>query len=662
MKEMMLFLLLLLTVPVAAQSDWHEALREWLTAEDVEESYGEELLEQLEERAQTPINLNQTCREELEELPFLTAQQVEELTEYLDHYKPMRSLSELQMVKGLDYHTRRLLQCFVVAGEERKSSVWPKAADLLKYGQHRMTATGKIPFYERQGDRNGYLGYKYRHDLRYQYTFGNRIKAGITAAQDAGEPFFTNKNSMGYDQYNYYVQLRDFGRLEELNLGHYRVQMGMGLVMNTSFHLGKLTTLQTMGRGLHTLSAHSSRSASNHLQGIAATVRLAKQWRVMAFASYQAIDATLNDDGTARTLLYSGYHRTLTEIEKKHNTYETDLGASIGWHQGTLHINANAVYTRYDRSLQPMQNALYHTYSAQGNSFLNMSLDYGWNNHRWAFSGETALNKKGAVALIHTVNCRVTDQLSLMLLHRYYDKRYTAQHANSFREGSSIQNEHGIYLGATWQPLRSWFVQGYVDYAHFSWPRYQVSASSDAFDALLSARYSRKRWTWNMRYRMHIRQRDNDTKKLIVNQRSHRLRIAVDWTTTSTLTLRTQGDGVVVSEQGTNSRGIMIGQQARWQQRWLKVAATVAWFHSDDYDSRLYQYEPSTQYDFSFPAYYGHGIRYSLMMQADIGKHLALATKLGVTNYFDRSVIGTGLQQIDQSSMADLLIQLNVKL
>ena len=662
MKEMMLFLLLLLTVPVAAQSDWHEALREWLTAEDVEESYGEELLEQLEERAQTPINLNQTCREELEELPFLTAQQVEELTEYLDHYKPMRSLSELQMVKGLDYHTRRLLQCFVVAGEERKSSVWPKAADLLKYGQHRMTATGKIPFYERQGDRNGYMGYKYRHDLRYQYTFGNRIKAGITAAQDAGEPFFTNKNSMGYDQYNYYVQLRDFGRLEELNLGHYRVQMGMGLVMNTSFHLGKLTTLQTMGRGLHTLSAHSSRSASNHLQGIATTVRLAKQWRVMAFASYQAIDATLNDDGTARTLLYSGYHRTPTEIEKKHNTYETDLGASIGWHQGTLHINANAVYTRYDRSLQPMQNALYHTYSAQGNSFLNMSLDYGWNNHRWAFSGETALNKKGAVALIHTANCRVTDQLSLMLLHRYYDKRYTAQHANSFREGSSIQNEHGIYLGATWQPLRSWFVQGYVDYAHFSWPRYQVSASSDAFDVLLAARYSRKRWTWNMRYRMHIRQHDNDTKKLIVNQTSHRLRIAVDWTATSTLTLRTQGDGVVVSEQGTNSRGIMIGQQARWQQRWLKVAATVAWFHSDDYDSRLYQYEPSTQYDFSFPAYYGHGIRYSLMMQADIGKHLALATKLGVTNYFDRSVIGTGLQQIDQSSMADLLIQLNVKL
>ena len=662
MKQLLILCLLLSTQLVAAQSSWQEALREWLTAEDMEESYAEELLEQLEERAQTPINLNQTSREELEALPFLTAQQVEDIMEYLDRYKPVRSLGELQMIKGLDYHTRRLLQHFVVAGEERKPSVWPTMDDLLKRGHHRITATGKIPFYERRGDRNGYLGYKYRHDLRYQYTLGNCIKAGITAAQDAGEPFFTNKNSWGYDQYNYYVQLRDFGRLEELNLGHYRVQMGLGLVMNTNFRLGKLAMLQTMGRSMHTLSAHSSRSVGDHLQGIAATVRFAKQWRVTAFASYQTIDATLNNNGSARTLLYSGYHRTPTEMEKKHNTGEADLGASIGWKQGTLHINANAVYTHYDRPLQPQQNALYRTYAAQGNDFLNMSLDYGWNNHRWAFSGETALNKKGAVALIHTANCKVTDQLSLMLLHRYYDKRYTAQHANSFREGSSIQNEHGIYLGATWQPSRSLYLQGYADYAHFSWPRYQVSAISDAFDALLATRYSRKRWTWNLRYRMHIRQHDDDTKKLIVNQTGHRLRMAIDWSAASTLTLRTQGDGVVVSEQDSNSRGVMVGQQVRWQQRWLKVTGTLAWFHSDDYDSRLYQYEPSMQYDFSFPAYYGHGIRYSLMAQADIGRHLALTTKLGVTNYFDRSVIGTGQQQIDQSSMADLLVQLSIKL
>ena len=661
MRQLVFYILLLFAMPAVAQNDWQEALREWLTAEDLEEGYGEELMEQLEELVSEPINLNQTSPEELEALPFLTVQQVEGLMEYLAHYRPIRSLSELQMVGALDYHTRRLLQYFVVVGEERQPSVWPTMNDLLKNGKHLFTATGKVPFYEREGDRNGYLGYKYRHDIRYQYTLGRRIKAGITAAQDAGEPFFSDNNRWGYDQYNYYVQLRDFGRLEELNVGHYRVQIGMGLVMNTRFQMGKLATLQTMGRGQHTLSAHSSRSAANHLQGLAATVRLSSKWRMTVFASHQAIDATLNNDGSARTLLYSGYHRTPAELEKKHNTQETDLGGSIGWQQGTLHIHANAVYTHYDRPLQPLQNALYRTYAAQGNDFLNTSLDYGWNNRRWSFSGETALNRRGALATIHTVSARLSNQFSLMLLHRYYDKRYTAQHANSFREGSGIQNEHGIYLGGNWQPSRSWLVQGYADYAHFSWPRYQVSTESDAFDALLSAQYTKKRWTWNMRYRMHVKQHDNDSKTFIINQTSHRLRMMVDWTASETLTLRTQGDGVVVSEVGNNSRGMMLSQQARWQKRWLKVTGSLAWFRSDDYDSRLYQYEPSTQYDFSFPAYYGHGIRYALMAQATIGAHLSLATKLGITNYFDRTTIGTGLQQINHSSQTDLLVQVGYK-
>jgi hypothetical protein len=87
--------------------------------------------------------------------------------------------------------------------------------------------------------------------------------------------------------------------------------MGLGLVMNTRFQLGKLATLQTMGRSQHALSAHSSRSANSHLHGLAATVRLSRHWRVTAFASHQAIDATLNDNGSSRTLLYSG--STITE-------------------------------------------------------------------------------------------------------------------------------------------------------------------------------------------------------------------------------------------------------------------------------------------------------------------------------------------------------------
>ena len=637
-------------------TDWQEALRQWMTAEDVEDGYGEETMELLAEQAEAKINLNRTTREELEQLPFLTAQQVEGIVEYLYRYGPIRSTAELQMITALDYETRRLLLHFVYVGEGESKSPWPTLSDVARYGKQTLMATGKIPFYDRKGDRNGYLGYKYRHDVRYQFTYHDRIKFGLTGAQDAGEPFFSGRNKTGYDHYSYYFQLRKMGRLEELNIGMYRVQLGMGLVMNTSFGLGKLATLQSLGRSTHALTAHSSRSQADYFQGAAATVRLNDHWRVTAFASYRKTDGTLNDDSTLRTLLTDGYHRTPTEMGKKNNTKEVDAGISIGWRRGTLHVNGNMVYTHFDQRLVPLKTPEYRHYAAEGNDFANMSVDYGFNNARIGVSGETAINRNGAIALIHTLNYRLTDDITLMALHRYYDKRYTALHARSFSEGGHVQNEHGIYAGATWKPSRSWTLQGYADYAHFSWPRYQVSTASDAFDMLLSGRHTHRQWTWEGRYRMHLRQRNNSEKNLVQNRPEHRLRLLALVDANEHLQLQTQADGVCVRGEEKYTCGLMFSQRATWQNSHFKIDGNIGWFHTDDYDSRIYQYERSVLYDFSFPMYYGHGLRYSLMARVKTG-HLTATAKIGVTNYFDRSSIGTGLQMVSHSSMADMLLQ-----
>lgn len=663
-RYLILVLAFLWSTGVFSQDNWQDDFRQWLTVEDMEEGYGEAMVEQLAEVAASPINLNQTTREELETLPFLSASQVEQIMEYIYRYAPIRSIGELKMIASLDFHTRQLLEHFVYIGPEKARRVWPKLSDVTKYGRHSLVVSGKIPLYNRKGDittdGSGYLGYKYRHDIRYQFNYNDRIRFGLTAAQDAGEPFFSDKNRMGYDHYSYYLQLRHMGRLEELNLGTYRVQMGMGLVMNTAFSLGKLATLQSMGRTTHMLTAHASRSQGDYLQGVAATIRVADHWRLSAFASYRALDATLNEDGTARTLLRDGYHRTQTELTKKNNTYETDFGGSIGYRQGTFHANLNMVYTHLNRQLIPQQ-VLYKRYAASGSDFTNMSIDYGYNTSRWGLSGETAVNHQGALATINTVNWRVTDALTLMLLHRYYDKRYVSLHAKSFGEGSGVQNEHGAYLGAKWQPAKAWLFQGYVDYAHFSHPRYQVSLPSDAFDALLSAYYSGREWNLEARYRMRIRQRDDSEKQHLQNLPEHRLRLRSTITLSPQWSLQTQADAVRTWTDRDWQQGLMLGQHATWQWRWLTMDGHIGWFRTDSYDARLYQYERSVQYDFSFPAYYGHGLRHSLMLQAAIGQRLKVIIKYGTTNYFDRSTIGSGLQQIAHSSMTDILLQLRYK-
>lgn len=664
---MRIFLLLLASMAVmavGAQSggDWQELLHRWMTAEDVEESYGEETMELLDNMAEHPINLNQVTRVQLEQLPFLTAQQVEGIVEYVYRYGPVRSLGELQMVGSLDSDTRQLLEQFLTIDDVPDRSPWPKLRDVAKYGRHTVTATGKIPFYRRKGDDNGYLGYPYRHDLRYRFDYNDRLKVGLTAAQDAGEPFFSNVNRQGYDHYSYYFQLRRVGRLEALNLGMYRVQMGMGLIMNTGFRLGKLASLQSLGRSTHTLTAHTSRSAANYMHGAAATVRLSRRWQATAFVSHRPLDATLNSDGTARTLLWDDYHRTPTEAAKKHNTHATEAGGSVGYRKGTLYVNANMVYTHLDRPLQPQkERTLYRRYAAEGNNFSNASLDYGYTNRLISIAGETAVNGDGAVAALHTIGIRLSNSLSLMVLHRYYDKRYTALHARSFGENSSVQNEHGVYAGVNWHPTLSWLVQAYADYAHFSWARYQVSTASDAFDAMLTTRYSRKRWTIEGRYRMHLRQRDNNGKTMLVNYYEHRGRLRIGLDVTPQWSLQTQADAVRMQSAAKKSQGIMLGEHVRWQWRWLKADGYVGWFRTDDYDARIYNYEQSVQNDFSFPMYYGRGLRYSLLLRADIGRHFALAAKIGTTDYFDRGTISSGLQAIDRSSMTDMLVQLRYK-
>ena len=418
-----------------------------------------------------------------------------------------------------------------------------------------------------------------------------------------------------------------------------------------------------MGRNSKLLTAHTSRSVVGYLQGAAATVSLSKQFKLTTFASYRPVDATLNENGTARTLVNNGYHRTPTEMDKKYNTHETDLGFSFGWRKGMLYINANGVYTHLDRRLSPeKENTLYRRYAAEGSDFSNFSLDYGYNNYRMSFAGETAINRNGAIAAIHSLSYVASEQIKLTAIHRYFDKSYTALHAYSFCEGGSVQNEHGVYLGINWQPARSWLIQGYADYAHFSWPRYRISAPSDAFDAMVTTKYSQQKWSLEGRYRLHLRQQDNSTKDRLINRTDHQVRLNWSYTVAPKLTLRTQANAVSKATEQGNQKGIMLCEEAAWKGRRLQIDANFGWFNTDDYNSRIYYFEKSVLYDHTSTMYYGQGIHYTLMAKAELGKRLTLAAKMMVTNYFDRSFISSGLQQVDRSSMTDMLVQLRYAL
>ena len=653
MRTQVMLLFVWMSWSVLAQSghEWERYLNEVMTAEDVGSAAWEETYDLLCELRQHPMDINQATREQLEQLPFLSAQQVEEIVEYLYRYGPMKSLAELRMVRSLDDSRRRLLTYFIYVGESEDTK---QRARVL----NELMVTGRVPFYERRGDTAAYYGYPYRHWVRYQLTYGDRLKAGIVGSQDAGEPFFAGKNQSGYDYYSVFLQLNQWRRLETLVLGNYRVSMGMGLILNNSFGLGKVAMLQNMGRATSTLRAHSSRSSDGYLQGAAATVTIARGLTATGFISYRAMDATLNQDGSAATIVTSGYHRTATELEKKNNLKNTTFGGNVRYQANGYHAGVNVVGTHLNRELKPNISALYRQYYAQGYDFLNVSADYGYVHHRFSINGETALNRDGALATINSVSLQLGGEWSLMALYRSYSYRYTSLYANSFSDGGSVQNENGIYLGATWQPSPSWKLMAYTDYAYFPWAKYQISQASHSWDQLLQVTYSKKHWTLGGRYRLRIRQRDDDDKAALVTRTEHRGRISAEYS--QGWSSRTQVDFGIISFNG-NERGLMVSETLGLTHRWLRLNGGVGWFHTDSYDSRVYLYELGPLYTYSVAQFYGEGIRYWLMARANIGKRVMLTAKIGVTDYFDRSTIGSSYQQINASSQTDLDLQLRWK-
>ena len=635
---------------------WEEYLQQLNDEEDFQSVSWDEYTDLLTNLSEHPININTATREDLEQLPFLTGQQIEDILAYIYQYGPMKSLGELGLIESLGYYQHKLLEFFVYPGDIKQKN-FPSLKNILKYGKSEIIATAKIPFYNRKGDINGYLGYKYKHWIEYKFNYGQYVKFGIVGSQDAGEPFMSHGN-YPYDYYSYYFQIRKYGKLKNLTLGRYRLKIGMGLVINTNYSLGKTITLSTLGRNSNNISTHSSRSEANYLQGAAATITVAKGLDWSNFISYRSIDATLDKNGKSIVnFINTGYHRTETEIEKKHNASEFLLGSNLNYFNNGFHIGTTALYTSFDKPLEPKTEQIYRRWYPKGKSFYNMGIDYGYTSHKLVFSGETATGDSHAIATINNLSYMFSGTFSLIALQRFYSYKYYSLYSQSFNAGGSIQDESGLYLGINWHPLNFLNIMAYTDYAYYAWPKYQTSEASHCWDNMLTAIFQlNKYWNINTRYHIKIEQKDNIDKNGLIQKIEQRGRLSVvyqeqNWNN------NLQSD-INFCQYKQNSFGWMVSDRVTFHFKPIQLAGNIAYFHTRDYYSRIYTYEQSTLYNLSFPSFFGKGIRYCILAKININNHLMLITKTGTTDYFDRNHISSSYQQINHSSQTDLDIQL----
>lgn len=159
-KILVSILLLLSSITLPAQSPqvgWETLYAQLLEQDDEAGQSDEETYELLSELAEHPIVLNQATREDLERIPFLSETQIEELIAYITQYHGMRTMGELSLIESLDGLRRALLPYFLLLTDD-ETTHFPSLHTILQRGRHTVVGQVGVPFYDRQGDHEGFFG------------------------------------------------------------------------------------------------------------------------------------------------------------------------------------------------------------------------------------------------------------------------------------------------------------------------------------------------------------------------------------------------------------------------------------------------------------------------------------------------------------------------
>ena len=656
---------------MAQEKAWEEYFYEIYAMEEIDETSIEDDYEHLCELESSPLNINTLNPEDLYLIPGINRDQIDDIIKYRDRYGEFRTIEELALIESIDRPLRLFLCNFIIAEPTIKAKWYsrPILDSIMRKGHGELMANTNIPLYNREGDKNGYLGYKYKYNIKLTGKFSDNIKYGFCSSQDAGEPLFANKNKWGTDYYSYYIKVNDIGRLKTFVLGQYKIRFGMGLIQNNCFGYGKQIMLSSMNNYDATITAHASRSDGGHFTGFANTLDLGKKgsinkWTLTSFWSYRKKDATLNKDGSISTIITNGYHRTPTEMEKKNNSSSLATGAHINYKRNALYIGASMVYDWFDRPLYPNYKNnpnSYRTYYAKGYDFWNASLNYGYISGKLSISGETATGSCNSIATINSVEAKVSKDITINAVQRFYSYKYYAINAKAFNDGGYTQNESGIYAGITWIATKRITVKAYSDLSYFPWIKYYTSASSYSFDNNLSLKYNKDKWTVQTKYRFRIRQRNNSDKTSIINRYSNKLRISVQRATEKVST-STIIDLSRLTYTGYSSQGYSISQNLSIQaHKNATFYAFASYFQTDDSETSIYLNERNISGSYSSPSFYGKGIRISSIVKSSLTPKVIVNFKVALTKYFNRNAISSGLRMIKHSYQTDVDLSIKYK-
>lgn len=630
------------------------------------------IVEDLEELAENPININSTNETQLSRLYILNDIQINNLLNYLKEFGQAYSIFELNTINGFSPDLLTKMEPFIWFGPVVQQP--KKFSDALKYGRHQLLLRGlgttqkALGYFPKEDGTTPYEGNQFRYYTRYRFEARDKFSVGFTAEKDPGEVFFRGSNKNGFDFYSGHLSVKINSNIEQITVGDFIVRSGQGLVLWQQYSMGKSENTLNISKTNRGVRPFTSVEENMFFRGVTTTLKFSNA-RLSLFYSQKNVDGNVITGDTIdpffTSLQTSGYHRTENEIADKNSVQDRNVGGIFTWSFNYLKIGTTVLYQQFNmpfiRSSQ-----LYNQYRFRGTENFNGGVDYLFSKGKYQLFGEAAISKSKGIAIIQGAVARLNDQLSFSMLFRHFDKNYHAYWSNTFTEGSATNNETGIFFGTKILPVKFVTLSAYSDFYSSKWINYSTAGPSKGWDIFTQANF-----VFSRNFEFYIRYKNEEKeKKFIENERYVNLperlqktRFHIQYKPWENITLKTRVEHAFYKGL-EKENGFVIFQDIQFATKEipLNISARVAYFNTDSYKSRIYAYENDLLYTFSIPAYYGKGFRTYLNLKYKINEKLDFWFKVANTAWSDREIISSGNNKIMGSNKTELKFQLRLKI
>ncbi|MBL4668635.1 MAG: helix-hairpin-helix domain-containing protein [Flavobacteriales bacterium] len=658
--------------------------------EDAEESDADytTIFDQLSYFFDHPLNLNRANLYDLEELGILTSIQINNLLEHIEENGKLMTLEELQTIEGFDSETIKLILPFVKISTNVDNAQL-SLKELLKNGESQLFIRYQSTLEEKKGyspitdsallasPNSRYKGNEDKIYTRYRYKYGRHLSFGVTAEKDAGEEFFTGTQKKGFDHYSAHLFIRNQGKIKQLGIGDYQAQFGQGLTYWSGRAFGKSADIMLIKRSAQGLKPYTSVDESRFLRGGGAAFQFGKI-TATAFYSYKNIDANINLIDTlsvdnevlaVTSIQQTGLHRTFNEIEDKGAITQQQIGGNLAYKTRKLSLGLTGINSDINTDFNPSLQT-YSQFRNSENNQTKIGADYNWIFKNFNFFGEYSKSIDAGSAFVSGALITLDPRFSVAVLYRNYDRNFQPISSAGIGEGSTNENEKGMYMGFIAKPIKKFTLSAYYDQFTFPWLKFGINAPSGGYQYLAQLTYKPSK---KMEMYVRIRERDKlentgvdltEGIDYLVHEKQTNYRFHYSYKISESIKLKGRVELVNYDkEESPFETGYLVYQDIIFKAKSTPISFSFRYaiFDTESFNSRIYAYENDVLYAFSIPAYSNRGTKTYLTLRYKVMRGVDVWLRYALTYYDNLDVISSGLEEIQGNHKQEIKAQVRFK-